>query len=79
MKTVETGDKNRGDFHSKIDPSLHPGRIIHENNHARNKRFQLAAFLTTNQHYGQNLAVTSTNVNEFVSGPISAVAVRENV
>ena len=29
--------------------------------------------------HGQNLAVTSTNVREFVSGPISAVAVRENV
>ena len=34
-------------------------------------------FLTANQCYGQNL--TSTNVNEFVSGPISAVAIRENV
>ena len=29
--------------------------------------------------HGQNLAVTSTNVREFVSGPILAVAVRENV
>ena len=35
--------------------------------------------LTANQHYGQNLAVTSTNVREFVSGPILVVAVRENV
>ena len=35
--------------------------------------------LTANQRYGQNLAVTSTNVREFVSGPILAVAVRENV
>ena len=35
--------------------------------------------LTTNQRYGQNLAVTSTNVKEFVSGPILALAVRENV
>ena len=35
--------------------------------------------LTTNQRYGQNLAVTSTNVREFVSGPILEVAVRENV
>ena len=35
--------------------------------------------LTANQRYGQNLAVTSTNVNEFGSGPILAVAVRENV
>ena len=75
---------------SKIDPSLRRRRIIHENNHARN----LNAFnfrrcrqpirpcgivLTANQRYGQNLAVTSTNVREFVSGPILAVAVRENV
>ena len=29
--------------------------------------------------HGQNLAVTSTNVREFVLGPILAVAVRENV
>ena len=69
---------------SKIDPSLRRRRIIHENNHARNKRFQLPAFLTANQilwhcSYGQNLAVTSTNVREFVSGPIFALAVRENV
>ena len=35
--------------------------------------------LTAHQRYGQNLAVTSTNVREFVSGPILAVAVRENV
>ena len=35
--------------------------------------------LTANQRYGQNLAVRSTNVRENVSGPISAVAVRENV
>ena len=35
--------------------------------------------LTANQRYGQNLAVTSTNVREFVSGPILEVAVRENV
>ena len=35
--------------------------------------------ITANQRYGQNLAVTSTNVREFVSGPILAVAVRENV
>ena len=34
---------------------------------------------TANQRYGQNLAVTSTNMREFVSGPISAVAIRENV
>ena len=55
----------------------------------RNKRFQLPAFLTANQIlcivltanqcYGQNLAVTSTNVTEFVLGPILAVAVRENI
>ena len=35
--------------------------------------------LTANQRYGQNLAVTSTNVREFVSGPILTLAVRENV
>ena len=35
--------------------------------------------ITANQRYGQNLAVTSTNVNEFGSGPILPVAVRENV
>ena len=35
--------------------------------------------LTANQRYGQNLALTSTNVRGFVSGPILAVAVRENV
>ena len=35
--------------------------------------------LTANQRYGQNLAVTSTNVNEFGSGPILAVAVRERM
>ena len=35
--------------------------------------------LTANQRYGRNLAVTSTNEREFVSGPILAVAVRENV
>ena len=35
--------------------------------------------LTVNQHYGQNMAVMSTNVNEFGSGPILAMAVRENV
>ena len=35
--------------------------------------------LTANQRYGQNLAVTSTNAKKFVSGPILAVAVRENV
>ena len=52
---------------SKIDPSLHRRRIIHENN----------IVLTANQRYGQNLAVTSTNVREFVSGPILAVAVRK--
>ena len=34
---------------------------------------------TANQRYGQNLAVTITNVREFVSGPILVVAVRENV
>ena len=34
---------------------------------------------TANQLYGQNLAVTSTNVREFVSGPILAVGVREVV
>ena len=36
-------------------------------------------FPTANQRYGQNLAVTSTNMREFVSGPILAVAVRQNV
>ena len=35
--------------------------------------------LTASQRYGQNLAVTSSNVREFVSGPILAVALRENV
>ena len=35
--------------------------------------------LTTSQRYAQNLAVTSTNMREFVSGPILAVAVRDNV
>ena len=64
---------------SKIDPSLRRRRIIHENSHGRNKRFQLPVFPTANQRYGQNLAVTSTNVREFVSGPILAVAVMENV
>ena len=34
---------------SKINPSLRHRRIIHENNHARNKRFQLPAFQTANQ------------------------------
>ena len=34
---------------------------------------------TANQHYGQNLAVTSTNMREFVSALILAVDVRENV
>ena len=34
---------------------------------------------TANQCYGQNLAAVSTNVREFVSGPILAVAFRENV
>jgi len=33
----------------KIDPSLRRRRIIHENNHARNKCFQLLAFPTANQ------------------------------
>ena len=33
--------------------------------------------LTTNQRYGQKLAVTSTNVREFVSGLILVVAVRD--
>ena len=32
-----------------------------------------------NQCYGQNLAAVSTNVSEFVSGPILVVAVREIV
>ena len=36
-------------------------------------------FPTANLRYGQNLAAVSTNVREFVSGLILAVAVRENV
>ena len=50
-----------------------------ENNHAKNKRFQFPLISTANQRYGQNLATVSTNVREFVSGPVLAVAVRENV
>ena len=34
---------------SKVDPSLRRRRIIHENNHARNKRFQLPSFPGANQ------------------------------
>ena len=34
---------------NKIDPSLRRRRIVHENNHARNKRFQLPAFPTADQ------------------------------
>ena len=70
---------------SKNDPSLRRQRIIHERMSAFNfRRFRqpirsCGIVLTANQRYGQNLAVTSTNVNEFGSGPILAVAVRENV
>ena len=75
-------------------PTIRPSnnkKDSNENNHERNKDFQLPAFPTANQslwhfvtanvtlRYGQNLAVKSTNVGEFVSGPILAVAVRENV
>ena len=31
------------------------------------------------ERYGQNLAAVSTNVREIVSGPILALAIRENV
>ena len=70
--------------------SLRRRLIFRENNHtSRISAFNFRWFqqpirscgivLTANQRYGQNLAVTSTNVREFVSGPILAVAVRENV
>ena len=65
-----------------MDPFLRRRRIIHENNHARNKRFQLPAFPTANQilwHCSNSESALRPNVREFVSGPILAVAVRENV
>ena len=34
---------------SKIDPSLRRQQIIHDNNHERNKRFQLPLIPTVNQ------------------------------
>ena len=65
------------------NPSLRWRRITRENNHARNKHFQLPLIprankilsyivLTANQRCGQNLAAASTNVRKFVSGPILA-------
>ena len=58
-------------------------RIIHENNHARNKHFQLPAFPTANQilwHCSDSQsALRPKSGRNVVSGPISAVAVRENV
>ena len=68
-----------------------PYRIIHENNDARNSAFNFCWFqqpirpwgivptAKLSERYGQNLAAVSTNVREFVSGPILAVAIRENV
>ena len=43
--------------------------MIRENNHAKNKRFQLPLIPTANQRCDQNLAAVSTNLWEFVSGP----------
>ena len=72
-----------------MDPSLRRRRIIHETTTQGISAFNFRRFrqpirsfgivLTANQRYGQNLAVTSTNVREFVSGPILVVAVKENV
>ena len=64
----------------KNDPSLRRRwRIIHENNHSRNKRFQLPLIPTANEilwHCSnsqsalrQNRAAVSKNLREFVSGP----------
>ena len=64
----------------KNDPSLRRRRrIIHDNNHSRNMRFQLPLISTANQilwHCSnsqsalrQNLAAVSKNLREFVSGP----------
>ena len=47
LKFRENTENNKKD--SNIDPCLHRRRITHENNHARNKRFQLPAFPTANQ------------------------------
>ena len=44
--TIRPWNNEKG---SKIDPSLRRRQIIHENNHVRNKRFQLPVFPTANQ------------------------------
>ena len=72
---------------SKIDPSIRPGGSFTKTTTRGISAFNFRRFRqpirscgivpTANQRYGQNLAVTSTNVREFVSGPILAVAVRE--
>ena len=70
---------------SKIDPSLRLTKTTTRGISAFNfRRFRqpirsCGIILKANQRFGQNQAVTSINVNEFVSGPISEEAVRENV
>ena len=74
---------------SKIDLSLRRQRIIHENNHERNKRFQLPAFPTANQilwhcSNSQSALRPKSGRHEHKRErvcirPILALAVRENV
>ena len=74
----------------KNDPSPRRRRwIIHENNHSRNKRFQLPLIPSTNQilwHCSnsqsalrQNLAAVSKTCESLYQAQLLAVAFRENV
>ena len=73
-----------------MDPFLRRRRIIHENNHARNQRFQLPAFPKANQNLwhcsnSQSALRPKSGRNEHkrervcIRPNFSGIAVRENV